>query len=87
MDSKTTVEKMRILLPLWIEHNNHHEADFRKWADLARSEQSDKLAEILDQAATSMTATDALLKKALAEAGGSDTTPHSHDHHHHHHHD
>lgn len=84
MDPKTTVEKMRVLLPLWIDHNNHHEADFRKWAGLARAEQSAKLAEILEQAATSMMATDELLRKALAEAGGAATDPHGHSHHHHH---
>jgi hypothetical protein len=85
MDAKTTVEKLQLLLPHWIEHNNHHEAEFRKWADLARAEQSGKLAEALDQAAASMVATDELLRKALSEAGGPAPDLHSHSHHHHHH--
>ena len=38
MDQKTTMEKLQILLPHWIEHNHNHEAEFKKWADLARAE-------------------------------------------------
>jgi len=82
MDTKTTIEKLRILLPHWIEHNNNHEAEFRKWADLARNEGAESLAGLLDKAADSMSTTDEILKKALADAGG---PAHNHSHHHHHH--
>lgn len=85
MESKTTVEKLRVLLPHWIEHNHNHAAEFTKWAGLARAERSGKLAGILEQAAASIVATDELLQNALVEAGG--PTPGSHDHHHNHHHD
>ena len=92
MDVKTTVEKLQILLPHWIEHNNNHEAEFRKWAEAARAEGEESLGALLDKAASSMSATDAILKKMLTEAGGpsSDDHHHHHDHHHHghhHHHD
>ena len=38
MDEKTTMEKLQILLPHWIEHNHNHETEFKKWVDLVRSE-------------------------------------------------
>lgn len=85
MDSKTTVEKLRILLPHWVEHNHNHEAEFRKWAEDARAEGQPRLAQWLDEATTSMAATDEFLRKALAEAGGPAAEPHHHPHHHHHH--
>jgi len=88
MDVKTTVEKLQILLPHWIEHNNNHEAEFRKWAESARSEGGESLGALLDKAASSMAATDALLKIMLTEAGGpSSADHHHHDHDHHHHHE
>ena len=83
MDAKTTIEKLQILLPHWIEHNKNHESEFRKWADAARAEGLESLAVKLDKAVSSMAVTDEILKKTLTEAGGSDS--HTHDEHHHHH--
>ena len=82
MDARSAADKLRHLLPHWIDHNLHHEEEFRKWAALVRAEGNPELARILDEAAASMTATDALLKKALTAAGGAADV---HDHHHHHH--
>lgn len=95
MDQKTTMEKLRILLPHWVEHNRNHEAEFKKWADLVRSDGQAGLAELLDKAVASMAETDAILNKALAEVGGTGEGGHQHDHDHdhghshghHHHHD
>lgn len=81
MDQKTVLEKLQILLPHWIEHNNNHETEFKKWAELVRSDEQETLAELLDKAVISMSKTDEILKKALAEIGGPGK-----DHHHHHHH-
>lgn len=78
MDQKTALEKLQILLPHWIEHNYNHETEFKKWADLARREGQGTLAEFLDRAVISMTETDEILQKALAEIGGP-----GEDHHHH----
>jgi len=86
MAQKTTMEKLRILLPHWIEHNNNHEAEFKKWVDLARAEGQGGLAELLAKAVASMAETDGILQKALAEIGGPGE-PHPHGHHHHHHYD
>jgi len=87
MDEKTTMEKLQILLPHWIEHNHNHEAEFKKWAALVRSEKQGALAELLDKAVASMAETDAVLKMALAEIGGPGGGHHHHHEHHHHHHD
>jgi len=85
MNEKTIREKLQILLPHWIEHNKNHEAEFRKWAELARTEGSESLAALLDKATTSMAVTDELLKTTLCEAGGPsiDSHPHPHSHNHH----
>ncbi|MDG4475331.1 hypothetical protein [Thiovibrio frasassiensis] len=86
MHPKTTIEKLQVLLPHWVEHNENHEAEFKKWAAEVRGEGKESLAAILDQAVASMGATDAILKKALAEIGGP-SQGHEQHHHHHHHYD
>jgi hypothetical protein len=85
MNAKTTREKLQILLPHWIEHNNNHEAEFKKWAASARAEGAERLAGLLDKAAASMATTDELLKETLTESGGPSSEPRSHTHSHHHH--
>ena len=56
------IEKLRVLLPHWIEHNGEHAKEFRQWADRAGpakgrilaaaelvEEANDHLAEALEQ--------------------------------------
>ncbi|PKN46495.1 MAG: hypothetical protein CVU58_07590 [Deltaproteobacteria bacterium HGW-Deltaproteobacteria-16] len=86
MDQKTTMEKLRILLPHWIEHNHNHEAEFKKWVELVGSEGHAVLADLLAKAVVSMAETDTILKKVLAEIGGPGEG-HHHGHHHHQHYD
>lgn len=81
MDTRTATDKLRHLLPHWIEHNVHHREEFGKWASLARAEGQESLARILEEAASSMAATDEVLTKALTIAGG-ETGTHGHHHHH-----
>lgn len=80
MDPKTTIAKLKILLPHWIEHNRSHGAEFEKWAASALAEKAGPLADLLARAAANTAATDAILKSALAEVGGSGE---KHPHHHH----
>ena len=88
MDPKTTVDKLRILLPHWVEHNQNHAAEYRKWADAARADGATSPAAQLGQAAANMAATDELLKRALKEVGGAAPHAHAgHDHSHDHGHD
>ena len=83
MAEKTPTEKLRILLPHWIEHNHSHEAEFKKWAELIRTEEMEEVAGLLDKAITSMEETDKILSEALNKIGGAAEA----HHHHHHHHD
>ena len=48
MAKKTPMEKLRILLPHWIEHNHNHEAEFKKWAEQIRNEGEGAVADLLD---------------------------------------
>ena len=74
-------EKLRVLLPHWIEHNNGHEAECLKWAKIAENEGMTNVAEHITAAVKMMKETNELLEKALHEVGGP-----SAGHHHHHHH-
>lgn len=86
METKTTIDKLRILLPHWVEHNYHHGEDFWKWAKLAREEGHAEVADLLDQAISSMKVTDGILEKALDMIGGAGTSHRHHDEHQHHDH-
>ncbi len=76
------LEKLRVLLPHWIEHNNGHGTECQKWSEIARLEGKGKVADYIDEAIKAMTQVNVLLEKALSEAGGAD--PDKGDHHHHH---
>ncbi|MDH5298014.1 MAG: hypothetical protein OEV91_03260 [Desulfobulbaceae bacterium] len=82
MNDKSTVEKLRVLLPHWIEHNHSHMAEFVKWAAAAREEGLAEVALLIDKAVATMDQTDHALSEALGKVGGP-----LGGHHHHHHHD
>lgn len=63
-------EKLRILLPHWIEHNRDHGREFAKWASIARSAGQVETAELLERAAASLREADAALREALSRTGG-----------------
>lgn len=90
------VEKLRVMLQHWIEHNKGHVEEFEKWRKLMADEGQSSLAENITEAVKTMAALNAQLGKALHEIGGPnsrgdhDHHEHEHDHHHghsHHHHD
>lgn len=88
MSEKSNIEKLQILLPHWVEHNNNHEKEFKTWAGAIRAEGRTELADLLDKAVASMAETDKILKAAIAKMGGPAGGEHHHHHgHHHHHHD
>jgi hypothetical protein len=74
------IEKLRTLLPHWVDHNSGHEAECLKWAEVARKEGLEKVADLMDEAIRCMRETNRFLEKALEEVGGTS------GHHHHHHH-
>ncbi len=77
------IEKLRVLLPHWMEHNDGHAVECRKWAEIARSEGEEQVAGHIDEAIKAMTRVNELLEEALSEAGGASSEK---EHHHHHHH-
>jgi hypothetical protein len=52
MGTVTDLEKLRVLLPHWVEHNAEHAAEFRQWAERAGEAGEDirAAAEALEQA-------------------------------------
>jgi hypothetical protein len=58
-------DKLRVLLPHWIEHNDEHSAEFREWALRAGEAQQDLLeaAQLLEDATAS-------LESAMKKLGG-----------------
>lgn len=76
------LEKLRILLPHWIEHNLGHGGEFGKWADLVGAAGEQDIAGLLKKAEAALEEADALLREALTKSGGA-LSGHEHDHHHH----
>jgi hypothetical protein len=67
------LEKLRVLLPHWIEHNDEHAAEFREWAMRSREAEED----ILEAARLQEQAT-GLLQSAMEKLGGPLEVNHSH---------
>ena len=59
-------EKLTKLLDHWIDHNDHHTEDYRKWAKDARENGQEDVAILLESAAQ-LTAT---ISDRFREAGG-----------------
>lgn len=75
------IEKLRTLLPHWIEHNQAHAAEFGNWADSASLAGQDVAAQQIRRAADVMAQANDALEAALAELGGAiDRAHHSHSH-------
>ena len=83
MDS---IEKLRVLLKHWIDHNGGHVEEFDKWRSTMADENRDSMADALNRAITQMDEVSATLQAALDEIGGApDSSDHDHHNHHHHH--
>ena len=66
-------DKLRAMLPHWIEHNVEHAAQFRQWAGLAAEAKAD-----IEAAAAQMEQANQALAAALEKLGG----PMAHNVHH-----
>jgi hypothetical protein len=69
----TDLEKLRVLVPHWIEHNAGHAAEFRAWAARAGGAGEDILA-----AAVQMESANEALQAALEKLGGPAASGHAH---------
>ena len=66
-------EKLRLLIPHWIEHNDEHAEEYRRWAEEAPEASEDLLA-----AVEVMSEINQRLSIALEKLGGAKNAPHSH---------
>jgi len=64
------IDKLRVLLPHWIEHNQEHGAEFDRWAETAQASGETAAAEQIRQAARCLEQANAHLDKALLNLGG-----------------
>jgi len=75
------IEKLRVLLPHWLEHNQEHAAEFASWADKASAAGQEAVDRELHRAAEAMRQANDALQTALAELGGAiHPEPHGHAH-------
>lgn len=58
-------EKLRVLIPHWIEHNDEHAAQFRRW-----SSKAGEAAQDIQAAAEAVILANEALRTALAKLGG-----------------
>jgi hypothetical protein len=80
------VDKLRVLLPHWIEHNQGHGAEFFRWAETMTAE-APELAGLLRRASEALQSAHRSLEEALERAGGPLAAPgHGNSGHNHHHH-
>jgi hypothetical protein len=68
----TDEEKLRALLPHWMEHNDEHAAEFRTWAGRARAAGQEEVAGQIEAAAQELSAVNASLGAALEALGSPD---------------
>jgi len=77
------MEKLRVLLQHWIEHNAGHVEEFDKWQGIMTQEGKKEIAAKIDEAKTQMGKVSKILTDALDHAGGpADGEHHHHQHHH-----
>jgi len=82
----TDLEKLRVLLPHWINHNGEHGKEFLHWVKLCEDSGHAQLAEALKKAIETTKQVNRDLEHALDLAGGPIEGPGLHGHHHHHEH-
>jgi len=66
----TEIEKLRALLPHWIEHNRDHAVEFERWAGTAEVVGHQAAAGLIRQAIQAMQQANGDLEKALDALGG-----------------
>jgi hypothetical protein len=67
------LEKLRVLIPHWIEHNEEHAEEYRRWAEDVKEVNADLL-----DAVETLKKVNQTLGVALEKLGGAKVHPHSH---------
>jgi hypothetical protein len=70
MSTGTDKDKLRLLLPHWIEHNAEHAVEFRNWAEKARAAGEEDAAGEIDTAAKELGWVNEALSSALDALSG-----------------
>lgn len=71
-------EKVRVLLPHWIEHNSGHESEYLQWAETVRGAGMETVANAIELAVEAMREANTHLQSALLEIGGPLDDGHTH---------
>jgi hypothetical protein len=67
------IDKLRVLIPHWVEHNNEHAEEFRQWAEKSVDASKDLMA-----AAEAINTVNQALTAGLEKLGGA--LPHQYEH-------
>ena len=60
-------EKIPVLIRHWIEHNESHGEEYRRWADIAREEGLERVETLILEAADRIRSANEKLKEALED--------------------
>jgi len=60
-------EKIPVLIRHWIEHNESHGEEYRRWADIAREEGLERVESLILEAADRIRSANEKLKEALED--------------------
>jgi len=60
-------EKIPLLIQHWIEHNESHGEEYRRWADIAREEGLERVEALILEAADRIRSANEKLKEALKD--------------------
>ncbi len=73
-------DKLRVLIPHWIEHNQEHAQEFLDWV---KKIEDNAVIDDVQSATAAMASVNAHLQAALEKLGGALEYDHDHTHHHH----
>jgi hypothetical protein len=76
------LEKLRVLIPHWLEHSHSHQHEFEKWLEVVKDAGQGEAAEAIEKALQQMAGADKYLREALDALGGEVAGHHGHHHHH-----
>ena len=63
------IEKLKLMIPHWIEHNNSHCEEFAKWADIIKNTGDKNTAKLLYKAIDGLAGADKALTKIMDSLG------------------
>jgi hypothetical protein len=78
------LDKLRVMLPHWIEHNQSHASEFSQWQEKL-ADDTPEVAALLATAVRSLKEAQTALEETLEKAGGALESAHGHGKSHHHH--